>query len=63
MPVRAKVEYAIFTGVRNGRPNFDFGDHTAPPDWLLKLAGSGKVEGGKFILSGKAIEPGTKITG
>lgn len=63
MPVRVKVESAIFTGVRNGRPHFDFGDHTAPPGWLLKLAGSGRIEGDKFILSGKVIEPGTKVTG
>lgn len=63
MPVRAKVESSIFTGVRNGRPHFDFGDHTAPPDWLLKLATNGRVDGQQFLVSGQPLQPGQVVTG
>lgn len=63
MPIRDKIESAVFTGVRNGRPNFDFGNRTAPPDWLLKLERSGKVEGDQFIFQGKPLEVGCEIRG
>lgn len=63
MPTRAKVESAIFTGVRNGCPHFDFGSNTAPPDWLLKVANSGKVVDGQFIFQGKPLEVGCEIRG
>lgn len=62
MPTRHKVTEATFTGVRNGRPHFDFGDDTAPPDWLLKMARDGKVEGEQFIVAGKPLQPGQVVT-
>lgn len=60
MPARDHVIIATFQGVRKGRPMFDFGD-TAPPDWLLKLAESGKVVGEQFIVAGKPLEPGQEV--
>lgn len=63
MPTRRKVTEATFEGIRNGRPVFDFGDDTAPPDWLLKLASGGKVDGDRFLVDGKALQPGQKVTG
>lgn len=61
MPTRAKVEKATFTGVKNGRPQFDFGNHTAPPDWLLKLASEGRVVNDEFIAHGRALKRGETV--
>lgn len=58
----AMVTSATFRGVVGNRPRFDFGDQH-PPEWLVKLAASGNVKDGEFIVSGKPLKPGAVVTG
>jgi len=63
MASKSKATQATFTGVVNGRPRFDWGDQLPPPAWLLKLADSGKVKDGEFIVGASALGVGQVVTG
>lgn len=50
-----------FVGVRNGRPNFDFGDR-APTKAEREIAEKVRIEGEKAFLGGRQLARGEKVT-
>ncbi len=49
-----------FTGVKNGRPTFKFGNR-APPQWLREYAERVEIKDGEAYAKGRKLETGETI--
>lgn len=50
-----------FTGVKNNRPTFEFGDR-APPEWLRELAARIQIKDGKAYIGSRELQAGEEVT-
>lgn len=60
--MRSKANEVRYLGMKNGRPEFDFG-MVAPPDWLVKALKGTKTawDGGTFNVNRKPVEQGEMV--